>query len=157
FYPGPASAASAWTIAASQRFIDLDPMHIVPGYAHAGRAEAREGDVVAAAVADDNSSHHGGSAEAGAQRTRVRRPALPDAARPGAEPLRPAPRVGAVEARGSDADLLVQDPRRLQQDRTALRGRARGWRDRSLGREPRAGRGLRGRQARPALADRDAA
>src|ERR1041385_2105213 len=78
---------------------------------------------------------HERHAETRAERASVRRAAVADPARSGAEPLRSAPRLGLLEARGPDADLLLQDPRRLQQDRPALRGRARRRRDPRLRRE----------------------
>ena len=74
---------------------------------------------------------------------------------PAPTPLDPPPglsaRLGrprAPQARGPDADLLVQAPRRLQPDRARSTSaeRAAGV-DRRVGRQPRAGRRLRGRAA----------
>src|SRR5262245_40063742 len=71
-----------------------------------------------------------------------------DAARSRAESLGAARQPGAAEARGHAAGVLVQVPRRVQQDGEPAARRALARGDRLLGRQPRPGRGARRAKAR---------
>ena len=89
------------------------------------------------------------------QRERLRRRDR-DAAPGGAAPVRAARQPAVAEARGPPAHLLVQAPRRLQQDVPPAGGSAPAGRRRRLRRQPRAGCRARGTAARDRGDDRDA-
>ena len=79
------------------------------------------------------------------QRERLRRRGR-DAAAGGAAALRATRQPAAAEARGPSARLLVQAPRRLQQDVAAPAGRAAARGRGRVGRQPRPGRRARGQR-----------